>query len=355
MVVNCSGCGAQLQNLDENKIGYTPAKEISKKVVCMRCFKLKNYSEVIDYDVSPEKYRSILKQIEKRSSLLVVILDINDLHSAQKTIDYFAEHQNKIYLFNKVDILPKSKKRAFLTNYVEGVLHGIDGEVLVMSAKNKNDVGMVRNHLLKSEFKHIYFVGAANVGKSTIVNSILYNVDVKKPVISSLPGTTYNVINIKYENKLFTDTPGLIDENSTLYNIDHKLIKKVLPTKEVKQKMFQLNEQQTIFIDKFAIFNYISGNRNGFGMFFSNELDLHRTATKNYESFFNNHFIEACKESYKHEFELKTYNFKFEKYAEKFDIVIDGLGWITFYADSDLEISIQVPDFVSVSKRLALV
>lgn len=355
MVINCSGCGAQLQNIDENKMGYTPAKELTKDVVCKRCFKLKNYSEVIDYDVSPEKYRSILKQIEKKSSLLAIILDINDLHSAQKTIDYFADHENKVFIFNKVDILPKSKKKSFLTNYVDGVLNKLDGDIVVISAKNKNDIGKVKNYILNSSFKHIYFVGSANVGKSTVLNAILDGVDVKKPVISSLPGTTYNVININFENKLLTDTPGLIDENSTLYNINYKLIKKVLPIKEIKQKMFQLNNEQSIFIDNFAIFNYIDGERNGFGFFFSNELDLHRTATKNYDKFFTNHFIENCKESYKHDFEFKTYEFEFKQEEEKYDIVIDGLGWITFYPDSNLKISIQVPDFVSVSKRLAIV
>lgn len=356
MVINCSGCGAQLQNYDENKIGYTPAKELKKDVICMRCFKLKNYSEVIDYDVSPDKYRSILKQIEKKSSLIVVILDINDLHSAQKTLDYFKEHENKIFLFNKVDILPKSKKKSFFENYLSSVLKYLDGEIMVMSANKKQDIGILRNYLNNSEHRHIYFVGSANVGKSTILNKILESEkNILKPVVSSLPGTTYNVINIKTEHKLFTDTPGLIDENSTLYNINYKLIKKVLPVKEIKPKMFQLNEQQTIFIENYAIFNFESGKRNGFNCFFSNEIELHRTASKNYDKYFNNHFIEACKESYKHEFEMKKVVMNFEAKTEKYDIVIDGLGWISFYADSDLVISIEVPNFVNVSSRLAIV
>lgn len=356
MVINCSGCGAQLQNYDENKIGYTPAKEINKKIICMRCFKLKNYSQVIDYDVNPDKYRSILKQIEKKSSLIVVILDINDLHSAQKTIDYFKEHENKIFVFNKMDILPKSKKKIFFENYVSTVLKYLNGDIMIMSAYKKQDIGILRNYLNNCEFRHIYFVGSANVGKSTILNKILDSEkDILKPVVSSLPGTTYNVINIKTENKLFTDTPGLIDENSTLYNINYNLIKKVLPVKEIKPTMFQLNSDQTIFIDNFAIFNFEQGSKNGFNLFFSNELNLHRTATKNYDKYFTNHFIENCKESYKHEFELKKYTFKFEAKTEKYDMVIDGLGWISFYADSDLVVSVEVPDFVSVSSRLAIV
>lgn len=356
MVINCSGCGAQLQNEFENKIGYTPVKELSKKGICMRCFKLKNYNEVIDYDVSSEKYLNILKQIEKKSSLIVIILDINDLNSAQKSINFFKNHENKIYLFNKMDILPKSKNKNFFTNYVVEVLDNIDGDVMIMSANKTLDINILRNFILNSLFRHIYFVGGANVGKSTIINNLLKNEkDIKKPVVSPLPGTTYNVINMHVEDKLFTDTPGIINEQSTLYNIDYKLIKKVLPIKEIKPKMFQLNAEQCVFIDNFAIFNFISGKRNGFNFFFSNELNLHRTALKNYDRYFANHFIDACKESYKHEFEFKTYTFKFPAKTEKYDLVIDGLGWISFYADSDLELEVQVPNFVNVSSRLAIV
>lgn len=355
MVINCSGCGAQLQNINENKIGYTPSKTIDKKVICMRCFKLKNYSQIIDYDVSFEKYLSILKQIETKSSLVVIIIDISDLMSAQKTIDFFKNHENKIYLFNKVDILPKSKKIRFFENYVMSVLDGIDGEIMVMSANKKIEINTLRNYLEKSPFKHIYFVGGANVGKSTIINKLLANEkEILKPVMSSLPGTTYNVINMKIGNKLYTDTPGIINENSTLYNINNNLIKKVLPTKEIKPMMFQLNPEQSIFIDNFAIFNFINGEKNGFNFFFSNQINLHRTALKNYDRYLNNHFLINAQESYKNEIKLKTHTFTFFEEKEKYDLVIDGLGWICFYVDSDLQITITVPDFVNVTKRLAI-
>ena len=53
------------------------------------------------------------------------------------------------------------------------------------------------------------------------------------------------------------------------------------PQKEIKPKVYQLNEGQTLFLGALARFDYVSGEKQGVVVYLDNNLMIHRTKTEN--------------------------------------------------------------------------
>jgi ribosome biogenesis GTPase A len=113
--------------------------------------------------------------------------------------------------------------------------------------------------------------------------------------------------------------------------VDKKDLKIITPKKEIKPKIFQLNEEQTLFFGGLARFDYISGGRRSFVCYVSNDVMIHRTKTENADQLYHQHVgemlapprkdqLDTFPELVKQEFIIKE---------PKIDIVFSGLGWIT--------------------------
>ena len=53
-----------------------------------------------------------------------------------------------------------------------------------------------------------------------------------------------------------------------------------MPNKEIKQRVYQLNEGQTLFFGGLARIDYVSGGKRPLVCYFSNNLMIHRTKTE---------------------------------------------------------------------------
>ena len=69
MKTKCIGWGAIIQNINENEPGFTPKEEISENTICKRCFELKHYGKIINYDISNDEYEKILLEIKKEEAI----------------------------------------------------------------------------------------------------------------------------------------------------------------------------------------------------------------------------------------------------------------------------------------------
>ena len=58
------------------------------------------------------------------------------------------------------------------------------------------------------------------------------------------------------------------------------------PQKEIKPKVYQLNEGQTLFLGALARFDYVSGEKQGVVVYLDNNLMIHRTKTENASAFY---------------------------------------------------------------------
>ncbi|MBY0123867.1 ribosome biogenesis GTPase YqeH [Bacillus sp. S/N-304-OC-R1] len=361
----CIGCGVKIQTDDPASLGYAPESALQKEaIICQRCFRLKHYNEVQDVSLTDDDFLKILNGLGKSDSLIVKIVDIFDFNGSWLPGLHRFVGKNKILLVgNKVDLLPKSVKHNKLINWMkqEAKELGLKAEdvFLVSAAKGKNISEVASAIDEYRDGKDVYVVGCTNVGKSTFINRILKEVTGEGDVIttSHFPGTTLDIIEIPLsDGKALVDTPGIINHHQMAHYVDKSDLKIITPKKEIKPAVYQLNEEQTLFIGGLARFDYITGGRRSFVCHFSNELKIHRTKLENADELYKNHAgelltpprkdeLDQFPELVKHEFTIKE---------GKTDIVFSGLGWITVN-EPGAKVAAYVPKGVHALLRKSLI
>ncbi|MGG0716409.1 ribosome biogenesis GTPase YqeH [Robertmurraya massiliosenegalensis] len=361
----CIGCGVKIQTEDKEQIGYAPKSSLEKEeIVCQRCFRLKHYNEVQDVNLTDDDFLKILNELGKRDALIVKIVDIFDFNGSWLPGLHRFVGDNPILLIgNKVDLLPRSVKPNKLINWMKQEAKELGlkpKDVFLVSAEKGQFINEVTSAIDEyREGKDVYVVGCTNVGKSTFINRILKEVTGEGDVIttSHFPGTTLDMIEIPLsDGKFLVDTPGIINHHQMAHYIDKRDLKVITPKKEIKPKIYQLNEGQTLFFGGLARFDYISGGRRSFVCHVSNHIEIHRTklekATDLYERHVGEMLTPPRKEQLdsfppliKHEFTIKE---------GKTDIVFSGLGWITVN-DPGAKIAVYVPKGVHAMLRKSLI
>lgn len=361
----CTGCGVDIQTEDPKGLGYAPASSLKKElVVCQRCFRLKNYNEVQDVSLTDDDFLRILNTLGETDSLIVKIVDIFDFNGSWLPGLHRFVGQNPVLLIgNKVDLLPKSVKKNKLINWMKHEAKELGlrpiNVLLVSAAKgaSMDEAMSAIDHY--RDGKDVYVVGCTNVGKSTFINRIIKQATGEKDMIttSHFPGTTLDMINIPLDDgQSLVDTPGIINHHQMAHFVDKKDLKYITPKKEIKPKIFQLNEEQTLFFGGLARLDYISGGRRSLTCYVSNELLIHRTKLEKADELYKDHagemltpprreYIEEFPELVRQEFMIKE---------GKTDVVFSGLGWVTVN-EPGAKVAAYVPKGVSVFLRPSLI
>ncbi|MCM2531575.1 ribosome biogenesis GTPase YqeH [Neobacillus pocheonensis] len=361
----CMGCGVRVQTENPNELGYAPASALEKEmIICQRCFRLKHYNEVQDVNLTDDDFLKILNGIGQKEALIVLIVDIFDFNGSWLPGLHRFVGNNKILLVgNKVDLLPKSVKHNKLIHWMkqESRELGLKPEEVFLVSASKGlfikETAAAIDEMRAG--KDVYVVGCTNVGKSTFINRIIKEVTGEEDVIttSHFPGTTLDIIKIPLEDgKSLIDSPGIINHHQMAHYVDKNDLKIITPKKEIKPKVFQLNEGQTLFFGGLARFDYVSGGRRSFVCYLSNELPIHRTKTENATELYMKHAgemltpprleqMETFPELVKQEFMIKE---------AKTDIVFSGLGWITVN-DPGAKVIAYVPKGVQTLIRKSLI
>ncbi|WP_026572380.1 ribosome biogenesis GTPase YqeH [Bacillus sp. UNC438CL73TsuS30] len=336
----CLGCGVKVQTEDPSELGYAPKAALDKEIlICQRCFRLKHYNEVQDVSLTDDDFLKILNGLGSTDALIVMLVDIFDFNGSWLPGLHRFVGNNKVLLVgNKVDLLPKSVKHHKLINWMkqESRELGLRPEeiLLVSAAKGQyiKEAAAVIDEM--RDGKDVYVVGCTNVGKSTFINRIIKEVTGEEDVIttSHFPGTTLDIIQIPLDDgNSLTDTPGIINHHQMAHFVDKRDLKVITPKKEIKPKVFQLNEGQTLFFGGLARFDYVSGGRKSFVCYVSNELNIHRTKTENAEDLYQNHVGEMLTPPRQEQLDTFPELVKQEYVIKegKTDVVFSGLGWVT--------------------------
>ncbi|MDD2518575.1 MAG: 50S ribosome-binding GTPase [Bacilli bacterium] len=304
MIKKCLGCGVELQNQNKEGIGYITSLD---KQICERCFRIQNYNEYKVLIKDNEEFVNILKEINKTNDLVLVLIDIFNMSTNIELIK--ANLSNDIILvITKYDLLKPYLKEEKLLKYIDDLGMKSLKTIIISSNKNYNfDLLMsVINKHKKS--KNVYVVGNTNVGKSTMINKIIYNYTNNKSNIttSMLPSTTLSNIAIDITDDLtIIDTPGLLEEHNLIDYVDVKELSKIVPKTVVKPLTFQIKVPQTIIIDDFAKLQF--DKTNDVTMYISNKLDVKRVYKETESNGMKKHVL---------------------KVPANNDIVIKGLGFI---------------------------
>jgi 30S ribosome assembly GTPase len=361
----CIGCGVKIQTEHPNELGYATKAALEKdSVICQRCFRLKHYNEVQDVSLTDDDFLKILNGIGQTDALIVMIVDIFDFNGSWLPGLHRFVGGNKVLLVgNKVDLLPKSVKHPKLIQWMKQQSKelGLRPEeiFLVSAAKglNMEETAAAIDEIRQG--KDVYVVGCTNVGKSTFINRIIKEVTGEMDVITTslFPGTTLDIIKIPLDDgKSLIDSPGIINHHQMAHFVDKKDLKIITPKKEIKPKVFQLNEGQTLFFGGLARFDYVSGGRRSFVCYISNELNIHRTKTENASDLYEKHVgelltpprmedVESFPQLVKKEYTIKE---------AKTDIVFSGLGWITVN-EPGAKVIAYVPEGVQTLLRKSLI
>ncbi|WP_100331645.1 ribosome biogenesis GTPase YqeH [Bacillus xiapuensis] len=361
----CTGCGVEVQTDNPNGLGYAPPSALSKEViVCQRCFRLKNYNEVQDVPLTDDDFLKILNTLGQTDSLIVKIVDIFDFNGSWLPgLHRFAGNNPVLLIGNKADLLPKSVKANRLIHWMKHEakklgLKPVD-VLLVSAAKGHSIQEAIQAIEHYRQGKDVYVVGCTNVGKSTFINRIIKEVTGEKDIIttSHFPGTTLDMIEIPLDDgQALIDTPGIINHHQMAHFVDKRDLKYITPKKEIKPKVFQLNEEQTLFFGGLARLDYIAGGRRSLTCYLSNELKIHRTKLENADELYQKHAgelltpprsgqMEQFPAFIRHEFRIKE---------GKTDVVFSGLGWVTVNEPGAL-VAAYAPKGVSVFIRPSLI
>ena len=368
--VYCIGCGVKIQSEDQNKQGYLPKSVVEKNIdgnlVCKRCFRLKNYNEVSDVQLGAEDFYQLIKTLSKKDALIVKVVDIFDFSGSwiEDVVDIVGNNKDIVLVANKLDLLPKSVKQNKVKQWLFKMLKakGIKvKDILLISAIKSQGVEEAASRIDElRNGKDVYIVGATNVGKSTFINKLIELTTGDKNVIttSHFPGTTLGMIEIPLDRATsIYDTPGIILDYDIAHYLDAQSLKLVMPKKEIKARVFQLNAEQSLFFGGMARMDFVEGERQSFTLYASNLVEIHRTKLSNADALFEKHLGTLLKPPF--EDNVSIFNNQVKKSftidSRKMDIVISGLGWITVNSDSGCKIDIHVPKEIEVFVRESII
>jgi hypothetical protein len=238
-----------------------------KKTICKRCHGLQNFGKV-DESLRPgwtkepllsqESFRELLRPIGAKPAVIVALVDLFDFAgSVLPELDNIAGNNPVILAANKADLLPSKMGPTRAENWVRRELEHLGikslanggGAVRLVSCKTGAGVAAMldKARSLAEEMDcDIYVVGAANAGKSTLLNHILGpsgkkdatgkkragNRNKRKAAVttSPLPGTTLKFIRTDLGGgRSLYDTPGLLVPGTLTQLLTPEELKIVVP------------------------------------------------------------------------------------------------------------------------------
>eukprot|EP00956_Cyclotella_meneghiniana_P016241 scaffold25564_cov75-Cyclotella_meneghiniana.AAC.1 len=358
-----------------------------KKVLCKRCHGLQNFGTVEqklrpgwtdEPTLSQEQFRKLLLPLKQKTAVILALVDLFDFSgSVLPELDEIAGDNPVILAANKADLLPSAMGQTRAENWVRRELEymnvqsiaNIGGAVRLVSCKTGFGVGAMieKAKSLATEMDcDIYVVGAANAGKSTLVNYLL---DVSNPnksekfggkkragnankwkgsvTTSPLPGTTLKFIKIELgDGKVLYDTPGLLIPGSLTERLTPEELKIVVPKKQVEPITFRIASGKCVLVGGLAKVELVGDCKPFlFTFFVANEIKLHPTDSEKADEFTAKH-AEIGEFEY-HEIDIEGNGWK-EAAA---DITLRGLGWVSVTGAGIAKVRIGVPKGIGVSVR----
>ncbi len=273
----CRGCGASFQTIDPLKEGFIKEENLEKSTLCERCFKIRNYGEYQKITKKNDDFFNILKEINNTNDLVVLVIDVFNINKDLTEICSYLKNNDILVVLNKRDVIPLSVKNTNLLYYVDKLGINYVDKIIISTNKNFNfDMLMSKINTYKKS-KNVYVVGFTNVGKSSMINKIIYNYSdsILDVTTSVLPSTTLsNVVVDVNDNLTLIDTPGIIDEGSIMNYLEPAQLKKVLPKDEIRTITYQVRSKQSIFVEDLVRVDCEMYNNLSF--YFSNKLEIER-------------------------------------------------------------------------------
>ncbi|TYZ62184.1 hypothetical protein PybrP1_004936 [[Pythium] brassicae (nom. inval.)] len=162
----CSGCGIDMQHEEPGKVGYFPKQLLSnvvhikdlKKLRCERCFQMTQYGKISDAKMPYQEYEKRVMELRAKDMLMIQLVDILDISGSllPKARHLFGK-KPVLLVVNKGDLIPEKSGIRRLMRRIRN-----EAKCEIIEDVKKHRMG-----------RDLCVVGAANVGKSTFLNSFM--------------------------------------------------------------------------------------------------------------------------------------------------------------------------------------
>ena len=354
----CPGCGAIFQSESEDHPGYLPPDKTPEEgVLCKRCFQMKHYAVYRKAPISDPGIQKSIKDKAADVTALFLVLDVSRPEVSLPDLDWVESFKKPIFLIaNKADLLETWTDRKALHQWISDLTGVKRDQILLVSGQSRKDMTEMR-HRIEDTFQpsdRLLFVGAANVGKSTILSALLKS---DLPTVSRLPGTTVGMT--EYQMKygpVLVDAPGLKGEDPFLPVLCPYCLVALSPKKEFQTSIEVLKKGQTVAFGGLAQVTVADAGERGwvrFGIFAPDSVVCHRTREDRVEELLEKHSGELltppCVNCAGKLAALNWREESFQIHAEE-DLAVPGIGWIALYSGA-CTVTLRAPDFIKGSVR----
>eukprot|EP00871_Galdieria_phlegrea_P003303 jgi/Galph1/3974/GphlegSOOS_G2591.1 len=307
-----------------------------------------------------------------------------------------------ILCVNKIDLLPDGVDCQQLIPWINRTLSRYQvtniEKIHFVSAVTGKGIESLRKQLLQiPRGKRIFVVGSANVGKSSVLNKLRVSLleeskylqkklyrklrtlpkkiteaqvkelekskDEQLITTSVVPGTTLGIFPVKIDKgyKVY-DTPGILLDNNMNTLLTMEELKATLPRKTIRPVSYRIQAGQCLFLGGLARIQLIQGKPFFVTIFLSSNITIHIGSSENTEEFVLQHAAALlkppfCKEWIKQvaPWEEKRFVISGEGWKRSAqDIVIAGLGWVSFTGSGTIDVACVVPHGIGVELREAM-
>lgn len=355
----CKGCGVTLQKEDKDCIGYTPKLEAE---FCQRCFRIRHYDDVVISMKQGIDSDAVLSRINQQDALILWVVDLFDFEANMvKGLNRHLLHKDIVLVAGKRDLLPPTVGDRKLYQFMISRLKelGIQVKGIVICGDLIHHAFHEDNHSVEEilraidmyrDGRDVLVMGMANAGKSTLLNALCHGSEL---TTSRHPGTTLDFRAITMDDYTLYDTPGLTRMDPFLTHVDDALLKTVIPDRALKQRNYQLYENQTISLGGLVRMDVIGCEDVSCVAYFSQRLKLHRSKQEKADTLWQTHLGELLSPSLDASLEdMRMYSLA--NITKKTDIVIHGLGWFCISGHVDM-IRVYVNANANVTFRKAMI
>lgn len=378
-------------------------EEPKKKTICQRCHNLQNFGD-IDASLRPgwteepllsqDTFRELLRPIREKEAVIIALVDLFDFSgSVLPELDSIAGTNPVVLAANKADLLPSKMGQLRAENWVRRELEfmgirslaNIGGAVRLVSCKTGFGISQLLRkvrELADERDCDVYIVGAANAGKSTLLNRLLHSAleaNEKNPkrkkragnanaikgqvTTSPLPGTTLKFIKVDLGNgRKMYDTPGLLVPGTLTSRLTPAELKMVVPKKPVEPVSFRVGPGKCVLIGGLARIEVSNDSKPFlFTFFVSNDIKLHPTDASKADEVLQKlagdiltppldpgpERLDQIGSIEYHDVEIDGAGWK-EAAA---DISLRGIGWVAVTGAGIAKVRIGVPEGIGVTVR----
>ncbi|MCR5079188.1 MAG: hypothetical protein K6B65_04670 [Bacilli bacterium] len=365
-VKRCFSCGAMLQCEDPNAEGYINPEIFNNfgpesLLLCEHCYSEARYNQTPRASSVSEDMLAMVRDAKAKDGLIVYVVDLFSFEASfPPELVELLTGMRMIVLANKLDLLPEKIDKETLREYVAhrfrvAKLSVTHNDVYLVHLDAQADVAEIAEEVQsRRQGKDVFLIGSSRAGKTAFRDAFLRcfsNISHHPIVTSNYGETDLPVMHIPLDDhSTLYDSPGIELNNDVRGVVAPSLRRKIVPNKAVKARKIIMTKGMVVAIEGIAAFYLKEGKRTPIYLYCKEELHV---STFSYKHLDDNFFgkikgkkLKVYDPNHIDSNDFDAFELTVTENGER-DIGIEGLGWFSFEAGSQV-FALLVPKCVSI-------